>query len=215
VVEADARRETGPLSVGEDLAAVLARLRLAEGVSEKPELDVDAVRDVERGLGWRLPEDVLAVFAARVRRVETDHEMALAKVVGHTGRVRAAGATGDIIGVGKTGPRRWLCVRKGAQPAEGTELLVFDADEETLTGTTPLVDWLAEKAPEGAEGAPFEPVLVRKLPAGSPGQRVRHKTFGDGKVLKEVGSGPNRKVQVDFPGRGLKLLQARFLEFVD
>lgn len=214
----DDRRETGPIPVSPRLGEMLIRLRAAEGVQAQPEVDVDAVRDVDRALGWRLPDDLIATFAARLPQLEVERELALAKVVGHTGRVRAMGAPGDLVGVGKDDTRVWLCVRKGEQPPEGTALFKYDADDGS-TFRVPLVDYLEACLGEAGTAEPaagaFEPVLVRRLPAGSPGQRVRHATFGEGKVLKETGSGPTRKVQVDFPGRGLKLLQARFLEYLD
>ena len=61
----------------------------------------------------------------------------------------------------------------------------------------------------------FSPELTRVLPGGSDGTRVRHKVFGEGRVYVEIGDGPTRKVKVEFPGHGLKLLQARFLEYLD
>ncbi len=221
-----APRQTGKLAVDERLRAVLGRLREIEGVTEPGRLEVEAVRDVDRGLGWRLPDDLLAVFAARLRFLEEQRDLSLAKVIGHTGKVRALGAPGDVIGVGKLPDRRWLCLKKGAQPGEGTLLFVLDLEEEG-TERVSLVEWLEAllrereelERPAASVPAPdeteFAPALVRSPPAGSPGNRVRHKVFGEGVVLKEVGSGPARKAKVDFPGKGLKLIQARFLEWLE
>ncbi|HTM21012.1 MAG TPA: hypothetical protein VL172_10905, partial [Kofleriaceae bacterium] len=80
-----------------------------------------------------------------------------------------------------------------------------------------LAPWLAARAaglPPGDAG-----LRVRVQPSRPEstlsGRRVRHKVFGEGRLLKEIGTGPDRKVQVDFPRRGLVLLQAKFLEFLD
>jgi hypothetical protein len=51
-----------------------------------------------------------------------------------------------------------------------------------------------------------EPIEVR------PGQRVRHKKFGQG-VIERLEPGAEPRVLARFPGYGPKLLLARFLEF--
>jgi len=43
-------------------------------------------------------------------------------------------------------------------------------------------------------------------------RRVRHKLFGEGTVLREIDAGAQRKLEVDFPGVGKKLLLERFVE---
>jgi hypothetical protein len=83
-----------------------------------------------------------------------------------------------------------------------------------------LSEWLRKQAAsaDAAAAAPaeFRARLTVPMPESSmSGRRVRHKKFGDGKALREIGDGPTRKVQADFPGWGLKLIQARFLEFLD
>ncbi|HKE16929.1 MAG TPA: 3'-5' exonuclease, partial [Kofleriaceae bacterium] len=47
------------------------------------------------------------------------------------------------------------------------------------------------------------------FPAGS---RVRHDSFGTGRVLESRGSGRDRKLLIDFPEVGLKTVLARFVE---
>lgn len=220
-------RETGTLNVDPEVASLLAEIRLLERVDVVPELDVDRVRDAERGLGLTLPDDVLAVFAAAVPRLADRRGFDLAKIVGHTGVLRALGVRGDLVAVGESGRETFFCVEKGRAEEEGRAMLVV-WDAATREGERRrLVDWLRGEvaairsvrhgAPrvDAALGSTFRPRLVRRLPEGSSGQRVRHKTFGEGFVLREMGTGPNRKVQVDFPGRGSKLLQARFLEYLE
>lgn len=222
----DAVRQTGFLTLRPAVASILAELRLLERVDTAPELEVEAVRDVERGIGLTVPDEVLAIFASFVPRLSESRGFELGRVVAHTGVLRALGARGDLVAVGRErGSERFFCLEKGHTTAE-TGLLVFEA--ETREGTRkPLLDFLREELadlrralPEAPRvdpslGATFKPRLVRRLPEGSAGIRVRHKTFGEGFVLRELGTGPGRKVQVDFPGKGLKLLQASFLEYLE
>lgn len=220
-------RVAGNLPVSDALRAVLCELRLVAGVDTLPELDVDRVRDVERGAGMALSDEVLAVFAARVPALETDREMTLAGVVGLTGAVRALGARGDLVAIGRDlGTRVFRCVEKGHEEADGVRLAVYDADERSLSHLDLLAFLRGEVArlrAERPQAAPWDPALAgtfvprltRRLPESAPGRRVRHKTFGEGKILREIGQGPNRKVQVDFPGRGLKLLRAEYLEYLE
>ena len=228
------KREAGRIEVGEGLFERLSLFRRVEDVRTPAELEVEAVRDVERGLGWRLPNDMLGIFAAHVPFLEDSLEMSLSKVIGHTGKVRALGATGDLVGIGKEGRARFLCLEKKGETTAEPRLTIFDTDDRKMS-RSPLLEWLdgiieqraslmgippAEPATSSTPGSfgdkrEFEPTLVRRLPTGSPGQEVMHPTFGVGRVLLEKGAGPNRKVKVDFPGKGLKLIQARFLRWLE
>ncbi|MBI5511251.1 MAG: UvrD-helicase domain-containing protein [Deltaproteobacteria bacterium] len=62
----------------------------------------------------------------------------------------------------------------------------------------------------GAEPEP-EPASDDGLAVGS---RVHHSTFGEGRVLASDGEGPRRKLTIDFPGVGRKVIVARFVERV-
>ncbi len=203
----DRLRPAGDLAPSPRVARALSALR---GDPGPVELDNDRVRQVEAAVGVRLPDDVLACFAAAPPALADRCAMTLAGVVGHTGALREAGARGDLIGVARVEPRVILCVRKH----EGT-LVCFDTDDRSQRDHD-LAAWLESMAPPAADTAPLRARLVAYQPESTmAGRRVRHATFGDGKALREIGTGPTRKVQVDFPGRGLKLLQARFLDFLD
>lgn len=192
----------------------LGALRALHAVAAPPELELQRVHEVEAAFGSHVPDDVLAVFAAHVPLLAETHRMTMGSVVGHTGGLREHGARGDLIGVGVLAPGEVLCAEKNAT---GT-LIGFELDGKGEREVD-LAAWLrglASETPSTSPPAPFEPVLVATQPESTmAGRRVRHKVFGVGKALKESGTGPTRKVQVDFPGRGLKLLQARFLEYLD
>jgi DNA helicase II / ATP-dependent DNA helicase PcrA len=54
-----------------------------------------------------------------------------------------------------------------------------------------------------------EPMTGDQFPAGS---RVKHDSFGTGRVLESRGTGRDRKLLIDFPTVGLKTVLARFVE---
>lgn len=200
----DEPRATGDLAPSPRVARALSALR---GDAGPVDLDNDRVRKIEAAVGVRLPDDVLACFAAGV--LADRCAMTLGSVVGHTGALREAGARGDLIGVGRVERDVILCVRKPERT-----LVSFDVTDRSERDHD-LAAWLEGMAP-GADAPPLHARLVAFQPESTmAGRRVRHAKFGEGKALREIGTGPTRKVQVDFPGRGLKLLQARFLEFLD
>lgn len=214
-------RSSAPLSVGTDLASVLCQLRA--GQTDATTVDCDRLHVVEVGLSIRFADDALAVFATCSERLRQHAQVGLDTVVGLTGGLRERGMRGDLIGFGRVGDTLW-CIDKRTCPKTATELCSFDRDGSgPQQSKVALVAWLREQADElalpsalDADVAAFAPALHRRPPMfDSPGRRVRHKVFGDGVAFTETGVGPTRKVKCDFPGVGLKLLQARFLEFLD
>lgn len=205
-------RAPGELSLSPAVRAALAALRRRAGVRAPAELDLPRVREIETAFAIRLPDDLLAVFAAGVPELAAGCGMTLSGVVAHTGALRDAGAAGDLVGVGRDGAE-FLCISKRTP---GNPLVRWSPEGGGVRPFS-LADWLTERAAGLDPGG--EELLVRVMPSQPEstlaGRRVRHKQFGEGRALKEIGTGPDRKVQVDFPGRGLKLLQARFLEFLD
>lgn len=218
----DERRGPGPLAVPARLATALGKLRAASGVTAEAELRVDRVRHVELAVGMRFEDDLLAVFAAAVPRLAERHRLTLGGVVGMTGALREHKIRGDLVGIGRAGASSFLCVQLRQRSGEPTRLVVHDADDHSER-TEPLVDWIEGVVagwPEAraATPAPFEahvtPAMTESYNTQG-GRRVRHRIFGEGRVLTETGAGDTRKVKVDFPRVGLKLLHARFLEFLD
>lgn len=217
----DKPRSPGELAVSESVRRSLAGLRQACAQSARPELELERVREVEAAVGMHLPDDLLAAYAARIPRLEERHRMSLGMVIGHTGALRDHRARGDLVGIGQAAQRVYICLDKGAPASRETRILLYDVDDKTADEVL-LADWLAQQLAAAGRPAPagelpeFAPRLVQPMPESSmSGRRVRHPKFGEGKALREIGDGPTRKVQVDFPGWGLKLLQARFLEFLE
>jgi hypothetical protein len=205
------------IDIGPRLRVVLGRLRAAGQVTGSPEIQVDRLREVEGAVGIRFNADLLAVFAAAIPIIERDHEMKLSAVIPHTGSLREARARGDLIGVGRLSPRVFLCVEMGVA-SDDTTLIEYDVDDKTLDRHE-LVEWLealcARVEADEVEPDELSPRVIHSMPESYVGRRVRHKLFGEGKVLTEIGDGPNKKVKAEFPGRGLKLLAARFVEFLE
>jgi hypothetical protein len=219
VSDLDQRRGPGPITIAPSLASALARLRAAAGVTAAPELAIDEIRDVELAVGMRFESDLLAVFAAATPPLSTTHALALARVVGITGALREHRVRGDLVGVGLAEAGTFLCVELHPRRGAGTtELVIHDVHGERQR-TVGLGAWIDERAAGCPDtGAAFAPRIAPAMTesyhtAGA--RRVRHPLFGEGRVLSESGTGPTRKVKADFAGVGLKVLQARFVEFLD
>ena len=148
--------------------------------------------------------------------------------VAHTGALRALGAPGDLVAFGKSqdGQTFYAVAKAEVAPAESTVISFDPAVGETsrlpfsawlegqVEALRAALDDLPEVDPEAAKT--FVPRVVRRtLPEGSSGRRVRHPRFGEGRVMLEQGRGPTAKVRVEFPGLGIKTLQARFLEYLE
>lgn len=217
----DEPRLEGPLDLPASTCDRLVALRRLCGVEGPADLDVDQVRLVEMALNLRLSAAVLGLIAARIAWPEGQWRFELARMIGDTGAAHAAGARGDLVAVGRSGDgARFVCEEKDATRPGRIWLLGGTRGESERVN---LDDWLDDQIRllGGDPSAPPTPdpafvPRIRRPPAEVPGgRRVRHATFGEGTVLQEVGEGPTRKLKVDFPGRGLKLLQAKFVEYLD
>jgi hypothetical protein len=210
-------RRSASLNVDPEWGLALARLRMDAAVDAAAELDVDHVRSVEATVGARIPDSILALVAARVPWLEQELACCLARFADHTARARDARAPGDFVGIAASDRRTFY----GFRPGRGEEqIAVYDAERRETTVRS-LDRWLAEVAQKvgrrvvGEASEPLHARLVRVVLPPGEGQRVRHRTWGEGRVLAEDGEGPTRKVKAEFPGLGLKVVQARFLEFVE
>lgn len=214
----DRPREPGTFDVDDAVARLLAAYRARDGVSAAPTLDISQLRAVELAIGTRLGSDLLAVFAAHLPALELEQQWQLSRVVGHTGGLHRFGTRGSLVALGHAAEREWYCIETPVSPKVPTRIVVYDAEARKARPAVPLLDWLrATLGDADASGVePLRPSLAaRLLESTAAGVRVRHATFGEGRVLTEQGTGPTRRVKVEFPGIGLKLLQARFLEFLE
>ncbi len=216
VREFDRPRVMGPIAIDSALKAALANLRAAAGLTGPAEVDADQLHAVEVAVSYRLASDLLALYAAGLPLFAERHQLHLDAVVAHTGQLRVCKAPGDLIGLGII-EDDFLALSLRAPEVDETVLYRVDGDSGTGQRMMRLVDWVVGLASGCAPVDPelFRPQLVRAPPAGSSGRRVRHKTFGEGRVFLEIGSGAERKLKVDFEKVGLKTLLARFVEFVD
>jgi hypothetical protein len=212
-VSSERDRSQRRLETPAELAALLGGLRARAGVRDLAEVDLDALFGVETTIAFHFADDMLAVFAARVPRLDA-LGVKVGEVIGHCGRLRDLGARGDLIGVAATDSEMWAIDKRHASHAF-TRLV---AVTRSGTGETiELLEFVRRHAGDDEPGAePLTAALHRKPPmAEAGGRRVRHAKFGLGRAFSESGVGPNRKVTCDFPGLGLKTIQARFLEFLD
>ena len=210
------RRQPRPLETTTHLREILCALRSSQGARGDGEIDLDTLHDVESAFAFTFSDDILCVFAARIVEFEKQFSMTLDKVVGHTGALLEQKAPGDLIGIGQRGRTQYLCVSKRRTSGD-TAIIEADVFDNKFI-EIPLMEWLASQPSDPSADTPtseFRPRIVKALPTTGGGRRVRHAKFGEGAVLREVGTGPTRKVQADFRGHGLKMIQARFLEFVD
>lgn len=208
------RQRRGPrrLEISDALAALLGGLRERHAVTALPEVDLDQLHGVEIAVSFHFADDILAVWAARIPPLVAVGFTA-GEVVGHCGRLRDLRARGDLLGVAETDAGELWAIDK-RHAGEGATRLTRVNDARTGE-VLDLEAWVRQVAGD-ASGPPLEAALHRKPPmAGAGGRRVRHAKFGLGTAFSESGLGPNRKVTCDFPGLGLKTIQARFLEFLD
>lgn len=209
-------RRSVELEIPPGLAQLLGGLRAAAGVDAPAELDVDRVRDVEAATGTRLPDPVLAIIAAQLPFAGEDLEIGLGQILAHTARARELKARGDLVVFGAGPDGRTLHGFVIGAPDDRVAVLERAGRDLVSYG---VVEWLERRAADAGlapvSAPPLVASVVRAAKPAPEGRRVRHAKWGIGHLLTEEGSGPNRKVKVAFPERGIKHLAARFLEFLE
>jgi hypothetical protein len=219
----------------------LAQLRAASACVTgkrlpKPELDPSLIPDVEGALHLAFSDEILAILAARVPHIEdayrmrldrlpsldeVAHEEGLPKTLAamarspHQGKLyfclsRAPNAEPgciiryDIIDEQRSRIRleEWLDLLKGeilrAHPAQLTR-----AQRRWIDNPLPLRPRLVAR-PRRSRGRAQE-----RAPAP---RHVSHRIFGVGVILREIGDGEERKLEIDFAIGGRKVLLERFVE---
>lgn len=213
-VREGAGRQPRALEVPKDLAATLAALCRGAGTRAEGVLDLDTLFAIEVALSYSFADDLLAAFAADVPLLRDTFQFGLSHVIGHCGRLRDARARGDLIGIACTDDVEYA-IDKRSGGGEQTIVCCMRPGEPSILERLDLCTLLLRLGGDGDPGdGAFTAALHRKpAMANVPGQTVTHKVFGRGTAFSEKGDGPTRKVTCDFPGLGLKVIQARFLSF--
>ena len=208
------------LTISGDLSSVLASLAARDARQPVGEVDLDQLFAIEVALGFSFPDDILAAYAAPLPSLRASHRFSLADIIGHCGRLREAGLRGDLIGIACEGESEFVIDKRNAEGGR-TVVCQLDQSGQEITRRFEPVEFLCEIAKLDRDNTAlpavgFAATLHRKPPmARAPGRHVIHAKFGRGTAFSEKGDGPKRKVTCDFPGVGLKVIQARFLRFED
>ena len=226
----ETNRKPRPLDVSGDVRRALAALRQLDGVDNGDAgLDLGRVLAVEHDLGCHLPDDVLAILAAKSDQL-TEHGADLAVLVPNTRAARKRGWSRNYVAIGRQPDgHAYYCI----DATDRGSTTIYDCDN--LNGNTvtpqPLAGWLNEfverqrdflmegtleqrKRAEASKTPRAESFCPRLMNAEPAQQRVAHAKFGKGTVVGETGSGELRKLQIDFDAVGKKWLLARFVEEV-
>lgn len=209
------------LVINDDLAGFLGALLERENADPTGHVNLDVLHPIEVTLGFQFNDDLLAAFAAPLRSLAADISFGLSEVVGHCGELRELRARGDLIGIAADDDGIWVIDKRTTRNDAITTTIGRARGMRgrvEVTGKQSLLEFLSEVtdiAPQ-RRGPPFVATLHRKAPmADTPGRAVTHGKFGPGTAFSETGTGPTRKVTCDFPSVGLKVIQARFLTFLD
>lgn len=225
-------RQPRPLEVNDLLHRTLVKLRRLHARCLSPELDVRVLDEVEAALGYQFSDDVLALFAAGVDELRVHARMDIGTVLKLNVAARKKGCPEDLVVIGgRPDERAYYAVQRAPDPGQLEQLIIFDAEEGALTGQ-PLRAWvqgtleqlresMRDRDPEEralarvkvgpAEFDRFKPALIAVVAAEPAVRRVHHPKFGEGEVLRELDSGPGRKLEVRFAD-GVKVLLARVFE---
>ena len=203
---------------------------------ERPtELEIEAVAAKESALAAEFSDLLLAVLASRVPHLEDAFELELGGLPGLAADAWALGCPAELLAVARQG-ERFFCVQRREHAWSTTTIAPWhpDGGGEAPRGLlrwlkdgpmTDLWDVLIElRAIDDADDEPLPPaarpdaavsamprlVLPRAtLLAAAPW--VRHPKFGVGRVLREVGVGGDRKLEIAFEAAGVRTILARFV----
>jgi hypothetical protein len=204
------------------------------GLERPTELAPEAVAEVEAALGASFSDALLAVFASRVPHLEDVFDMQLGNLAAMNEEAWAAGCSRELLVVARGGDRAF-CVPRREHPwattavtpwhrLDGAELprplqrWLLEAPRSDLWETLcelDLVDADADEPPPHARpeaGPGLVPRLgVTQAAAAAAQARVHHPKFGEGRVLRSVGAGDQRKLDIDFGAGGVRTILARFV----
>ena len=209
------------LSIDGGLKRRLLHLRILCGTKAEPVIGADALGRVEKALGVKLGDPLLAVLAAGGSLLQ-ELEVRLDMLPTHTGYAHEAGLDAALLGIGRTANNE---VMIGATP-DGLKIhrLRLETEEVEVLETSKWLETLIAQqqlrlrdAKDKARARVVKAVTDEALDEFRPRieeeqhERVQHGKFGQGVVLRELGGG---KVEVRF-GDQVKTLMRSFLQPVD
>ncbi len=197
------------------------------------ELAIDAVARQEEALSASFSDHLLAVLAARVPHLEEVWE--LSPDLGPlAAEARKQGCPVELLAIARTG-ESFFCVPRREHAWASTVITPWHPDDGTGTAR-PLPRWLKDGPIDdlwqllaelraidpGADdplppqarpdAAPqFGPRLVLSRGAVAAVVQVEHAKFGVGRVLRSIGDGDTRKLDIDFGPAGVRTILARFV----
>lgn len=234
-----AAREPGPLEVSPEVSQGLARIltfesaRSDSAVERAPILSLEAVDTLEDYLRARIPDDALALFAARSRTLAG---FDLAKVGALSEDAWGTGLSKARIVLGVWG-KHLVCIPRRPERGYPLRVTFYDPEDQTEANPSSLAEWLdrvletvdqvsedeldlesaeswdADEAPADLTWTPrLERTVVLPAAPGEEkaGQRVRHARFGIGVVKRALPEGD--KLEIDFGDVGVKVLVAKYVE---
>lgn len=217
---ATARRKAGPLPLSTDLRRTLVAIRAALGVTTPTNVPLASLVAVEKHLGGRLPEELIAVLLATKGAIDglitLTEGMTSFYEAQQERNWRKRFKFNHVAFDDTYNPDEGLlCARLGSA-AKPEEALIFwllrKASPSTpsffVKGESPFVSYCHWKYPDVdfAAAKDDEDFVVRIVGATKAvARRVKHAKFGEGVVVKEI---PPDKLEIDFGALGVKKLLA-------
>jgi len=216
------RMSVKKLEIPEPLKRRLLHLRVLSGTETEPVLQAAEVETLMRELHVPLGDNVWALLANgdnRTLRLDPKPSM----IPDYSKEAHEAGLPRGLVCLGKLGNRYYFGV-----PPSGAHVHLYPMDDEEER-QLPLTQWLDEQIATMTEalhesedddlkGRVFQSITEEDLAKFQPGvemkkakaQKVTHKKFGEGEILRELEGG--EKLEVRFADGAVKTLLARFVD---
>ncbi|MGE0785730.1 MAG: hypothetical protein AB7S26_08580 [Sandaracinaceae bacterium] len=202
------------LDIPTELARALVMARRAMSITSPPEIPESAVARAEADLEAKLPDEVVAMFAALGRD--------LGEIVKLTDTARREGLDQEYAAFARSDEGYWcahfVASRRAAGPTFVGRWSTGDedppVDETTVSRFVRRTYGISaepsdeDKASVDAEAAKLKVVVKKAKPA--PARTVVHPKYGEGKVLREIRD-THHKLEIQFES-GVKTILAKFFE---
>lgn len=197
------------------------------------ELEIDVVARQEEALGASFSDLLLAVLACRVPHLADSYEMSI-ELGSLAAEARSLRCPPELLAVARDGECFYCVPRR--EHAWATTVITPWHPEDGASAARPLQRWLKEGPiddlwqllaelraidPEADEPLPPQarpdaaagvcPRLVLAHGAITAVLQVEHAKFGVGRVLRAIGDGDARKLDIDFGAAGVRTILARFV----